>query len=172
MEQLIKDTNITETHVAFWGGPFSNFATCTIEAEGHTFRSSEQYFMWQKAVYFRDDVIAQAILDAKSPAQAKKLGRRVDGFNNEDWDKVKLNAMFNAVYLKFKQNENFKDLLLMEDIMDKDFVEGSPIDKIWGVGIAWDSPLIEDEGNWLGENLLGKILNSVRAALLKEKSTD
>ena len=60
----------------------------------------------------------------------------------------------------------------MEEILDKDFVEGSPIDKIWGVGIAWDSPLIEDEGNWLGENLLGKILNSVREALLKEKSTD
>ena len=38
--------NITDEHVAFWGGPFSNFYPCKIVHHGHEFKSSEQCFMW------------------------------------------------------------------------------------------------------------------------------
>ena len=41
-------------------------------------------------------------------------------------------------------------------------VEASPYDKIWGVGLGVDDPLILDNKNWKGENLLGFILTNVR----------
>ena len=168
MEQFFGDTNVTDKYVAFWGGVFSNFYPCNIEAEGHSFKSSEQYFMWQKATYFMDDVIAQAILDAKTPSQAKQLGRRVSGYDDETWAKVRLHAMFNAVYLKFSQNDELKKIIISDDLKGKHVVEGSPIDKIWGVGVKWDDPAIADEKNWQGENLLGLVLDNVRIALLQE----
>lgn len=165
-KKIDKDIMQFGNYVCFWGSVFSNFYPCTIKAEGQTFRSSEQYFMWQKAKHFGDDVIAQAILDAEGPKQAKALGRRVAGFDTEEWHKVSFEKMYNAVYAKFTQNRKLKNILTDKSLDGKTFVEGSPIDFIWGVGIRWDDPMIADEANWRGENRLGKVLNKVRQDIL------
>jgi hypothetical protein len=44
-------------------------------------------------------------------------------------------------------------------------VEASPIDNIWGVGLAADDPRILDEKNWTGRNLLGKSIMDVRSMI-------
>ena len=36
------------------------------------------------------------------------------------------------------------------------FVEGSPFDCVWGVGMRWNDPRCDHEGFWRGENRLGK----------------
>ncbi|KAJ9610371.1 hypothetical protein H2200_005148 [Cladophialophora chaetospira] len=36
------------------------------------------------------------------------------------------------------------------------FVEGSPVDRIWGVGLNWKDAACDNERNWRGENRLGK----------------
>ena len=168
MMEKKKELNVTDKYVCFWGSEFSNFYPCEINAEGETFKSSEQYFMWQKANFFRDEVIANAILRADTPRDAKNLGRRVDGYDDEAWSEVRMQAMFNAVYCKFSQNEDLKKKLLSNEYENKHFVEGSPVDNIWGVGIKFDDPKIADENNWTGENLLGQVLDSVREQLSKE----
>ena len=164
-----KDLNVTDKYVCFWGSEFSNFQPCAIMAEGQVFTSSEQYFMWQKAKFFRDEVIANAILRAETPRDAKNLGRRVDGFDDETWAGVRMQAMFNAVYCKFEQNEDLRKALLSPEYADKHFVEGSPVDNVWGVGIKFNDPKIADEKNWTGQNLLGQVLDSVREQLLKDE---
>lgn len=178
-EDKILRTTITEKYVAFWGGVFSNFYPCAIlvpvlmgntdHIAFETFKSSEQYFMWQKAIFFKDYDTADEILKAETPKEAKALGRKVRNYDDGEWDKVRKDAMFKAVMAKFSQNQDLRDCLLDERLMDKHFVEGSPYDKIWGVGISWDDPKIADEKNWKGQNLLGKTLDAVRNALMEEK---
>jgi predicted NAD-dependent protein-ADP-ribosyltransferase YbiA (DUF1768 family) len=60
-------------------------------------------------------------------------------------------------------------MLLRPDLADKHFVKGSLVDGIWGVKVAWDDPRIDDEKNWDGMNLLGKVLDKVRERLAAEE---
>ena len=161
-----RSVNITDKYVAFWGGPFSNFYPCKIVHHGHEFKSSEQLFMYCKALFFGDDETVKEILKAKTPKEAKSLGRQVKDFNDEAWTEVREMMMYTAVYQKFKQNEGLKKYLINPVTETRQFVEGSPYDKIWGVGLLWDDPAIADEKNWKGENLLGKTLDKVRLKLL------
>ena len=148
---------ITKTHVYFWGGYLSNFAYCDIHYFGHKFYTSEQLFMWLKAKKFNDDeALAKLEAGPMSPKDAKAIGRSVKNFNNEVWDACKEEVMFTTITVKFNQNLDFKKELLK--LKGKIMVEASPFDKIWGVGLKEDDPLILDEKNWKGENLLGKCL--------------
>ena len=46
-------------------------------------------------------------------------------------------------------------------------VEASPVDPIWGIGLAADFRGIENPDNWKGLNLLGFVLMEVRDFLLE-----
>ena len=172
-EDLMNEVNVTGKYVAFWGSAFSNFYPCEIHVTNDWwdkpvdlhFTSSEQYFMWLKATYFDDYETADKILEAKTPKEAKALGRQVKGFVEAEWAKIREDAMHNAVYAKFSQNEDLKAFLFADEFKDKIFVEGSPFDTIWGVGLDWRDPRIGDEENWLGLNLLGTVLVNVREEL-------
>ena len=174
--RFIRAVNITENYVAFWGSIFSNFYKCDIHATNDWwdrpidlhFSSSEQYFMWEKATYFNDNETAEKILNAETPVDAKRLGREVKNFNDKEWEKVREAAMWNAVWLKFSQNEDLKKVITDPIFAKRHFVEGSPIDKIWGVGLVWTDPKIADEKNWNGLNLFGKTLDKVRLQLVND----
>ena len=156
---------VYDKHVAFWGSAFSNFYPCSFTEGGKVWKNSEQCFMAKKAEYFKDMEILEEILKAETPEQAKKLGRKVKNFDAEKWSKVCFDKMYDAVYAKFSQNNDLKKLLLSSDFEGKSFVEGSPFDAIWGVKMDWRNPDIDNEKNWQGQNLLGKVLNKVREDL-------
>lgn len=157
---------VYDKHVAFWGSEFSNFYKCQFFYLGKKFSSSEQAFMYEKALYFRDKETADLIMKAETPKEAKALGRKVRGFDSEKWSEVCEDIMYNVVLHKFSQNLNLKKLITREDLLDKKFVEGSPVDGIWGVKLSWTDPRIDNEANWNGTNLLGKVLCRVRDYLL------
>ena len=164
---MTKDIQIYDKHVAFWGSPFSNFYECKFVEGDNVWSSSEQCFMAKKAVFFGDRETFLEIIQATTPIEAKKLGRKVKNFDEKAWSEVSFNMMYEAVYAKFSQNEDLKTLLLSEEYENKSFVEGSPYDSIWGVKMYWDNPKIDDENNWKGENRLGKVLDKVREELKK-----
>lgn len=171
----IKSVRITDKHVFFWSSVFSNWQECEIDLGGEfqgipkKFYSSEQYFMYLKAITFNDEEIAKRILlEGKDPKVAKDLGREVRGYDDEVWSKVRYEYMKNACYLKFSQNKALRDMLLSDELKGKGFVEGSPYDKIWGIGVYWKDAS-DDESTWDGENLLGKALDEVRKRLFEEE---
>lgn len=57
-------------------------------------------------------------------------------------------------------NPRLKQILL--DTGERELVEGSPYDTIWGVKLDWQSNEILDRNNWRGRNLLGEALMEVR----------
>ena len=174
---------VTDKFVLFWGGELSNFAKCDSpiifrNAIGGPFSNpnklsfstislptSEHLFMYLKAVYFKDYDIAEKILEAKEPKDAKALGRQVSGFSEEEWEKVRYEVMFSAVFYKFWHNTKFKDLLLKDEWKDLEFVEASPYDRIWGIGLSEGDPDALVKKKWRGLNLLGKAQCEVRSYL-------
>ena len=75
--------------------------------------------------------------------------------------------MYNIVLQKFLQNNYLQLLITRKDMMNKTFVEGSPYDGIYGVKMDYRNAKIDDESNWEGTNLLGKVLCRVRDYLLR-----
>lgn len=117
--------------------------------------------MYQKALLFNDFEVAEQILNETDVRKIKALGRKVKNFNNELWDIHKENFMYNACYAKFSQNDKLKDFLLSTG--NREIVEASPVDNIWGIGFSSDNAM-ENVDKW-GQNLLGKVLMKVREDL-------
>lgn len=165
---------VTDKHIFFWGEWPSNWFHChfVVERDGKklTFYNSEQYFMYEKALAFDDKEIAMRILfEGNSPKMAKTLGRMVRNYDDKVWNKMRYKVMVDANYYKYSQNEELKELLLNPELNGKHFCESSPKDQLWGCGLHESDPLIDDEKNWKGQNLLGKVLDEVRNRLLEEK---
>lgn len=157
---------VTDKYVFFFGSVFSNFyMPCRVCIDGVEFSSSEQAFMWFKAKYFQDEETADEILKTNIPAKAKKLGRKVKNFNTDEWMKVCKVYMKKACMAKFTQNEDLKKEIIK--YKNQKFVEASPYDKIWGVGLGEEDDRILDENNWLGTNFLGQVLSEIRDELIK-----
>jgi hypothetical protein len=134
------------------------------------FDNSEAAFMFLKAKAFGDDVMALMILNNQDPWETKKMGRRINAYNEEKWAEVREDAMFAACYAKFSQNEDLKAELLSTGTLL--LVEASPVDKIWGIGLAPNEPRARRVETWQGLNLLGKILMEVRTVLVNEMARD
>lgn len=153
----------TSTHIYFWGTYLSNWYKCSFKDSQFSYPNSEAYLMTQKAILFGDIDSATKIMKTSDPKEQKALGRLVKGFNEGLWNQNKLDIMIKGLILKFEQNESLKRQLLATG--EKILVEGSPYDKIWGVGLHYTDQLILEEKNWKGENLLGKALVNVREYL-------
>lgn len=157
--------------VAFysWKSFMSNFHYASFDYQGLNFNSSEKFFMYYKALYFNDTETAKKILGEMAPGTCKYLGRQVKNFDNEEWNKVKENVMFNACLQKFKQNSSLARKLL--ETGDAVLAEASPKDTEWGIGIAIFDNRAYDPRHWKGKNLLGKTLMHIRE-LMRTKAKE
>jgi predicted NAD-dependent protein-ADP-ribosyltransferase YbiA (DUF1768 family) len=63
-------------------------------ASGLLFQSAEQGMHWYKARLFRDDVAQSAVMASSSPAEAKAVGRRVTGFEEDRWALVRKDTVW------------------------------------------------------------------------------
>ncbi|CAK3759188.1 Hypothetical predicted protein [Lecanosticta acicola] len=130
---------------------------------GNKFHTSEQYMMYHKALLMGDEKVAGRILEAETPAKAKKLGREVTGFDQAVWDRNMDQVVEEGNFWKFRHNEKLGKVLLGTG--DRKIVETSPNDRLWGIGFNTE----EAEGReseW-GENKLGEALERVRERLRK-----
>lgn len=141
----------------------SQWWPATFSVDGRTYRSAEHYMMAQKAELFGDEETLAAILSAPGPSQAKSLGRRVRGFDEERWIEHRFHIAVRGNIAKFDQNPELEEWLLATG--DAVLVEASPVDRVWGIGLAADDTRARDPCSWLGLNLLGFALMKTRHSL-------
>lgn len=158
---------ITDKYVFFWGGIYSNWYITEFKLKGVTFNCSEQYMMYEKALFFGDLNNAKKILKSNSPKEQKKLGREVKNFDADKWDRICKEKVYEACYAKFSQNKILNNQILL-DGKNRCFVEASPYDKIWGIGMDENCKGVENRNNWKGKNYLGEVLNRVYKKLAEE----
>lgn len=142
-------------------GFMSNFAKFPIKIGGETWKTNEHYFQAMK-VDPNDLGLERHTLKVKSantPAEAKKLGRKVPLRHN--WEQEKDKVMLDACRAKFSQHDKIRAKLLATG--DAELIEDSPTDAYWGTGT--------DKGGD-GKNMLGKILEQVRQELRDEQQNN
>lgn len=144
--------------------PFSNFHPSPFSVSGRQFHTAEQYIMHRKAEEFGDHASAEAILQARTPAKCKALGRRVQGFSESHWAQVRGQLAFDAAWHKFRSSRRLREFLL--DTGELILFEAAPNNRIWGIGYS-EQDAWEHRHQW-GENLLGQALMQVRERLRDE----
>lgn len=133
------------------------------EVGGKLHPTAEHWMMAEKALLFGDQAIYEKILQSVKPGEAKALGRQVRNFDQEIWNKKRLTIVLQGNLHKFGQHADLKQFLLQTG--NRVLVEASPVDPIWGIGMAQDHPEIENPYSWKGTNWLGFILMEVRDQL-------
>jgi ribA/ribD-fused uncharacterized protein len=131
--------------------------------DGVRYPSAEHFMMAEKARLFGDGDTLARILEVGHPGGAKLLGREVRGFEEEAWEKVRFEIVVRGNEAKFGQNPALRQHLL--GTAGRVLVEASPVDRIWGIGLAANDPRASDPESWRGENLLGFALMEARGRL-------
>lgn len=157
---------ITDDSVFFWGGVCSQWYSSWFEIDGQKYSCAEQYMMYKKALLFEDEEIANAIMRTQNPKEQKALGRKVRGFDKERWEEVCREYVYEANYAKFTQNEVLLDELI--SYANREIVEASPEDPIWGIGLIYSDERCDDKSQWKGTNWLGEAIMRVRETLKEE----
>ena len=129
----------------------SNMSESSFRVGQETYPTVEHFFQAMKTT---NPTERAKILAAKTPAEAKRIGGRVQLPAN--WSKIKLEVMEVGLRAKFQQNPELKKKLI--DTGDADLIEGNTWgDTYWG----------QVDGK--GENNLGKLLMKIRKILMEGK---
>jgi len=171
---LLQQQPTATKYLCFWGHTprqkgavdkscFSQWFPAAFTVAGDTYATAEHWMMAEKARLFGNDDVRQRLIAARHPDEAKKLGRQVTGFNPVVWDAQKYELVVAGNYHKFSQHPALRDYLLTTG--DRVLVEASPVDAIWGIGLAANHPDATQPARWPGENLLGFALMEVRDQL-------
>ena len=156
----------------FWGhtGPiekacFSQWYPSAFEIDGERFATAEHWMMAGKARLFADDAARARVLAARTPAEAKKIGREVQGFDDARWRAARFELVVRGNEAKFAQNAAAGAVL--RATAGKVLVEAAPRDTVWGIGLGAANERAQDPHTWRGTNLLGFALMEARARLFE-----
>ncbi|WP_312310124.1 NADAR family protein [Stenotrophomonas indicatrix] len=157
-------------YLCFWGHQpprmgvaascFSQWYDAGFNIDGVHYRTAEHYMMAGKARLFGDTKILDQILASATPESAKALGRRIEDFDDAQWTQARYALVVEGNRAKFSQNAALGDFL--RATADQVLVEASPVDFIWGIGLAKDHADAHNPARWRGLNLLGFALMDVR----------
>ena len=145
----------------------SQWYPASFELDGVRYATAEHAMMAEKARLFGDDEALARVLVAKSPAEAKAIGREVRGYVDEVWAAKRETAVLRGNVAKFDASDALREFLLSTG--ERILVEASPRDTVWGIGLGGANPAAQDPSRWRGQNLLGFALMEARR-ILREKT--
>ncbi|GAA2652026.1 NADAR family protein [Streptomyces lunalinharesii] len=161
-------------YVPFWGhrpprgggvgaSCFSQWWPAPFTVDGVRYATAEHWMMAGKARLFGDAEAERRALAAARPQQAKDAGRTVRGFAEEVWRRHRFALVVEGSRHKFGQHPQLREFLLGTG--SRVLVEASPVDRMWGIGLAADDDRAADPTRWRGLNLLGFALMAARQEL-------
>ncbi|WP_247615633.1 NADAR family protein [Streptomyces tagetis] len=161
-------------YLCFWGhrprpdgrlgpGCLSQWWPAPFTVDGVRYATAEHWMMAAKARLFEDAEAERRVLAAEHPGAAKKAGRLVRGFEAGVWERERFGIVVEGSVHKFAADPGLRAFLLGTG--DRVLVEASPVDRIWGIGLAPDDEAALDPARWRGPNLLGFALMTARDRL-------
>ncbi|MFJ8957481.1 NADAR family protein [Streptomyces sp. NPDC102381] len=139
----------------WWPSPFT--------VAGVEYATAEHWMMAQKARLFGDAEAERRAITAGHPAEAKKAGRLVRDFDGEVWERERFGVVVEGSVHKFAADPGLRAFLVGTG--ERVLVEASPMDRVWGIGMAADEAGAADPEAWRGLNLLGFALMAARERL-------
>ncbi|MEU6851343.1 NADAR family protein [Actinacidiphila alni] len=142
----------------WWPAPFT--------VDGVTYATAEHWMMAGKARLFGDAEAERRAVAAGHPKQAKSVGRAVRGFDQAVWERERFALVTEGSVHKFRHHPDLRAFLLGTG--KRVLVEASPMDRVWGIGLAADDERAAHPETWRGLNLLGFALMEARVRLAAE----
>ncbi|MEU1819603.1 NADAR family protein [Streptomyces roseifaciens] len=167
-------------YVYFWGHQarrdgaigascFSQWWPSPFTVDGTVYATAEHWMMAGKARLFADAEAEAEAIAASHPKQAKDAGRKVRGFDEETWRQHRFELVVEGSVHKFAQDAALSAYLLGTG--ERVLVEASPLDRVWGIGLAADDERSQDPARWQGDNLLGFALMEARQRLASRSTS-
>ena len=139
----------------WWPSPFT--------VDGVEYATAEHWMMAAKARLFGDPEGERRVLAAGHPSQAKKAGRLVRGFDEAIWRRERFGIVVEGGVHKFAAHDDLRGFLLGTG--ERVLVEASPVDRVWGIGLAAGDEGASDPERWRGPKQLGFALMEARRRL-------
>jgi ribA/ribD-fused uncharacterized protein len=117
---------------------FSQWYPAEFSVDGLRYATAEHWMMAEKARLFGDDAALAKILAKDDPGAAKAAGRSVRGYDDAAWERSRFDAVVRGNLEKFSSHPPLREFLLATG--DRVLVEASPLDPVWGIGLAADDP--------------------------------
>jgi len=136
-------------------GFFSNFSQHPVFIKNELWATTEHYFQASK---FEDPSVRNKIKNIKSPMDAAKEGRNRNNKLRPNWEDIKDEVMYEALFFKFLQHPKLRKELILTG--DKILIEHTANDIYWA-----------DGGDGSGKNKLGILLMGLRDDI-KDISSD
>lgn len=144
-------------------GCLSNWYEAPFVLDGREFANVEQAFVYLKAMHFGDEATARRVFAMSDPLYLQRINKQVTPYDRREWLAERESVMRRCVGEKVAQVEGLADFLCSTG--DATIAACSPRDRYWGNGCDPMSLSRLVPSEWPGKNVLGSILEDLRAAL-------
>jgi ribA/ribD-fused uncharacterized protein len=145
---------------------YSNLHPLNIKIDGKVFNCNEQFFQFSKAIFFNDLEAADRIMAERDPYKMMNIAKAIKGYNHTRWLQEARKYLTMANEAKYAQNANARQALLATK---KKKIGEASANVIYGTGIGLLSKKASDVTAWTGQNMMGSILEEVRAKIMQSQ---
>lgn len=138
-----------------------------LEIAGTQYRSAKHALFGELAKTFNDTAMFDRIRKSKDPLKLTYTYTDSPGIVEDSWNNKRAELVQKILREKFRQHPELAerlvttgDAVLAVDIMD---------DTLFGIGLDMDDPRAQKPRKWTGQNLIGKVLEKIRAELLSRR---
>ena len=164
-------------YVFFWGHTpngsgvgkhvLSQWWPARFTVDGDTYISAEHYMMAEKARLFGDEETRSSILATSKPGAARRWAAPCAASTRNVGSGIASTSSSEPAVRSSGRTPMLAAYLA--ETGDKVLVEASPVDRVWGIGLAADDPRAERPAEWQGLNLLGFALMRARTMLAERE---